>query len=85
MFWAARNTPEQQRAAEASKAELDRSGRFKQPIVTEITPAQTFYRAEEYHQQFVRRHPDHPYVVVNALPKLDKLKKQFPELLKKSK
>jgi len=44
-----------------------------------------FYPAEEYHQQFVRRHPDHPYVVANALPKLDKLKKQFPELLKKSK
>ena len=44
-----------------------------------------FYPAEEYHQQFVRRHPDHPYVVVNAFPKLDKLKKQFPELLKKSK
>jgi len=49
------HTPEQQRAAEASKARLEQSGRFKQPIVTEITPAQTFYIAEDYHQQYLEK------------------------------
>jgi len=46
------HTPEQKAAAEASKAALEASGRFRGPIVTEITPASTFYRAEEYHQQY---------------------------------
>ena len=76
---------EQKRVAEAYIKQLEEAKVFHKPIVTEVVELKTFYPAEEYHQQFVRRHPDHPYVVVNALPKLDKLKKQFPELLKKSK
>lgn len=42
-------------AAEASKARLERSGQFSRPIVTEITPATSFYRAEEYHQRYLER------------------------------
>lgn len=49
------NTPEQQTAAERSKAQWDTSGRFRSPIVTEITPAQEFYRAEEYHQRYLEK------------------------------
>ena len=49
------HSPAQRAAAEASKAAWDGSGRFKRPIVTEITPAQTFYRAEEYHQQYLAK------------------------------
>jgi peptide-methionine (S)-S-oxide reductase len=49
------HTPEQRAAAERVKAELDASGRFKKPIVTEITPASTFWRAEEYHQQYLAK------------------------------
>jgi peptide-methionine (S)-S-oxide reductase len=49
------HSPEQQAAALASKAELEKSGRFSKPIVTEIVPAQDFWRAEEYHQQYLEK------------------------------
>ncbi len=49
------HSPEQQAVAEASKAAWDKSGRFKRPIVTEIVPAQTFYVAEDYHQQYLEK------------------------------
>ncbi|WP_124727780.1 peptide-methionine (S)-S-oxide reductase MsrA [Staphylospora marina] len=52
IFW---HTEEQKEAAERSKAELERSGRFKDPIATEITPASTFWRAEEYHQRYLQK------------------------------
>jgi peptide-methionine (S)-S-oxide reductase len=56
---------------------------FPAPIVTQVTELKGFYPAEDYHQDFVKHHPTHPYVVQNSLPKLEKLKKQFPELVKK--
>ncbi len=49
------HTPEQQAAATAFKEKLAGSGRFKRPIVTEISPASTFYRAEEYHQRYLEK------------------------------
>jgi peptide-methionine (S)-S-oxide reductase len=74
---------EQKKVAEAYIKQLDEAQVFKKPIVTEVTALTRFYPAEAYHQHFVKLHPDHPYVVQNSLPKLDKLKKQYPELLKK--
>ncbi|MNC45483.1 Peptide methionine sulfoxide reductase MsrA [compost metagenome] len=50
-------SPEQQRLAEASKAQLQASGRFAKPVVTEILPAGTFYPAEKYHQDYYRKNP----------------------------
>jgi peptide-methionine (S)-S-oxide reductase len=48
---------DQRQRAEGSKAQLERSGRFKQPIVTEVIPAATFYPAEEYHQDYHNKNP----------------------------
>lgn len=50
------HTPEQAELAASSKRALAESGRFTRPIVTEITPATTFYRAEEYHQRYLEKH-----------------------------
>ncbi len=75
--------PEQKRVAEAYIQQLGETKLFSKPIVTALVALNGFYPAEEYHQHFVKRNPTHPYVVVNALPKLQKLKKMYPELVKK--
>jgi peptide-methionine (S)-S-oxide reductase len=49
------HSPEQESAAKASKEKLQASGKFSRPIVTEITPAKQFYRAEDYHQQYLEK------------------------------
>lgn len=49
------HNPQQEAVARKSKEDLDRSGKFKKPIVTEITPASTFYRAEDYHQRYLQK------------------------------
>lgn len=74
---------EQKRVVEAYIQQLTAAKVFKQPIVTQVVPLTVFHPAEEYHQDFVKRNPLHPYVEVNAVPKLDKLKKYYKPLLKK--
>ncbi|MGD0841642.1 MAG: peptide-methionine (S)-S-oxide reductase MsrA [Candidatus Acidiferrales bacterium] len=49
------HSPEQEAIAKKSKAALEASGKFRRPIATEITPASTFYRAEEYHQRYLEK------------------------------
>jgi len=72
----------QRREAEAAIRALSDAHAYAAPIVTQVVPLRGFYAAEAYHQHFVQRHPDYPYVVVNDLPKLAALKKRFPGLVK---
>lgn len=73
--------PAQRDAAVAYMRELETRKVFDHLIVTQLAPLQAFYPAEAYHQHFVARNPDYPYVVVNDLPKLADLHKRFPELV----
>ena len=77
------NNEEQRQKAEYYKAELDKSGAFKNPIVTEIARAETFYPAEDYHQEYyINNRNSNPYCAVVIRPKLDKFKKVFANKLK---
>jgi peptide-methionine (S)-S-oxide reductase len=73
---------EQKRIAEAYIKQLGDAQIFKRPIVTEVSALDRFYPAEGYHQQFVKRNPDYPYVVYNDLPKLAKLRQEYAGMLK---
>jgi len=63
-------------------AQLNKAGAFNAPIVTQVVPLKEFYPAEAYHQDFLERHPNYPYIVYNDLPKLRELRKQFPAMYK---
>jgi peptide-methionine (S)-S-oxide reductase len=67
----------QARVAKAYIAQLQKAHMFKQPIATRIENGR-FVAAEAYHQDFMRKNPAHPYIVINDRPKLAALRKQFP-------
>ena len=69
---------EQKNVAQSYIAQLGKTGAWKRPIVTRIEPLPGFYPAEAYHQDFLARQPDYPYIVVNDLPKVAALKTLFP-------
>ena len=71
---------EQKRIAEAYIAQLQAARTFAQPIVTQVTKLKAFYEAEAYHQDYLARHPEQPYIVVYDLPKIANLQRQFPAL-----
>jgi peptide-methionine (S)-S-oxide reductase len=74
---------EQQRViAEQSKRDTDASGLWPNPMVTEISPFTTFYKAEDYHQNFYRDNPYQPYCLAIIDPKISKLRKELREKLK---
>ena len=68
----------QRKIAQAYIAQLERAKVFGRPIVTRVDPLQGFYAAEDYHQDFLQRNPDHPYIVINDLPKIENLRRVFP-------
>jgi peptide-methionine (S)-S-oxide reductase len=70
---------QQQKIASAYLAQLTKLKAFSSPIVVQLTPAQPFYPAEGYHQNFLVLHPDYPYIAYNDLPKIQALQAQFPQ------
>lgn len=72
-------SPAQRQAAARFLAQLRASGLYKKPIATRIEGG-VFYPAEASHQDFMRRHPLHPYIVVHDRPKLARLKRTYPQL-----
>jgi peptide-methionine (S)-S-oxide reductase len=73
-------TDEQKAIADRYIQQLSDAKTFTRPIVTEVSHLKAFYPAEEYHQDYLKHHPDQPYIVINDQPKVRNLQKQFPEL-----
>lgn len=71
---------DQKKIAQAYIAQLDGAKIYSQPIVTEVVPLKGFYPAEDYHQDYLKHHSYEPYIMINDLPKLTNLKKEFPVL-----
>jgi peptide-methionine (S)-S-oxide reductase len=70
----------QKEIATAYIAQLDKAGSFGRPIVTRVDALQGFYDAEDYHQDFLLKHPTDPYIVFNDLPKVRNFQRTLPDL-----
>jgi len=75
-------TDAQKNAIAAYVKQLEAAKTFKAPIVTKVEPLKAFYPAEAYHQHFMQKNPDYPYIVYNDAPKVAALHKEFPQLVK---
>ncbi|MGF1503794.1 MAG: peptide-methionine (S)-S-oxide reductase MsrA [Anaerolineae bacterium] len=76
------HSEEQKRVAEETIKEYDEKGLWSSPIVTEVTPIETFYQAEDYHQEYLARNPFAGYCQVVIAPKVAKFRKKYMERLK---
>lgn len=76
---------EQRNISTAYIAQLNTAGIFRKPIVTEVTPLKGFYEAEAYHQDYALHNPDNPYIQVCDRPKIEALRREFPELFQEYK
>jgi peptide-methionine (S)-S-oxide reductase len=70
---------EQAKVADAYIAQLNQAKVFDARVVTKVEPNHTFYSAEGYHQDFLARNPAYPYIAINDLPKIESLKRLFPD------
>ena len=70
----------QKKLAEAYIDAINKSKALPSPVVTQVTPLDQFYPAEVYHQDYLKNHPDEPYIVINDKPKVEELKVKFPDL-----
>ncbi|MDA0714103.1 MAG: peptide-methionine (S)-S-oxide reductase MsrA [Bacteroidetes bacterium] len=73
---------EEGQIANAFKDSLEQTGKYDKPLATEIVPLDIFYPAEEYHQDYEVRNPNNPYVRNVSIPRLDRFKRAYPDLLK---
>jgi peptide-methionine (S)-S-oxide reductase len=74
---------DQKRIAEAYIAQLEAAHTFPRPIVTQVVRLGDFYPAEAYHQDYMAHHPDALYIVINDAPKVEALRREFPEIYRK--
>ena len=74
----------QKELAEKSKKDLEKSGTYRDPVVTEITPLYKFFVAEDYHKKYYDTHREAPYCAFVIDPKIRKLNKQYASQLKKA-
>jgi peptide-methionine (S)-S-oxide reductase len=74
--------PDQERIARAYVDQLNKAKVFRKPIVTEVKELDVFYPAESYHQEYAVRHPNDLYIVINDAPKVERLREQFPQMVK---
>ena len=72
----------QRTAAQTYITQLNDSKVYPDPVVTTIENLAAFYPAEDYHQDFIQHNPNHPYIQVHAVPKIEKVKKIFPDQVK---
>lgn len=70
---------DQKKTALAYIEAIDKSKALPKPVVTEVVPLKQFYEAEDYHQDYMKKNPNQPYIVVHDRPKVEDLKKRFPE------
>lgn len=77
------HTPEQKAAAEAAIQRLNAEKLWNAPIVTEVVPAEPFYVAEDYHQEYFENNPSQPYCMAVVAPKVAKFRKHFLDRLKR--
>ena len=75
-------TPDQRAEAIQYIAGLQTKGAYSSKIVTIVAPLHRFYAAESYHQDYAVHNPQNPYIVINDVPKLQKLRREFPQLVK---
>ncbi len=73
---------EEKRTVEQYIAGLNRSGKYSKPIATQVVAYTKFWKAEDYHQDYVRNHPDDSYVQHESLPRLQRTLRQVPDLVK---
>jgi peptide-methionine (S)-S-oxide reductase len=71
---------EQNKIAQAYIRQIDASKVYDREIATEVVPFTAFYPAEDYHQNYLVKHPDSAYIQFNDLPKIERLKRTFPEM-----
>lgn len=71
---------DQKRIAQAYIEQLNQAKAFSGPIVTQVAPLDAFHEAEAYHQDYLAHHPNEPYIVINDIPKVENLRKEFPGL-----
>lgn len=76
------STDEQKRIAQAYIDQLNKAKVFDRRLATQLSALDSFHEAESYHQNYLANHPNEPYILYNDMPKLENLRKEFPELYK---